>query len=207
MTELIEAASQPVPQLPKCTCGSTYALGIVHMPNSPCYLPSQPSTDMLGEIFSRQEYFQRLLGHAWEDMTEEERVGYLKDQILALLDETHEALNEMGWKPWASSRHLNAPEFAGELVDILCFLVNLALGVGLTPTQFFQMHEEKALRNIQRQEAKYDGLTGKCPVCKRALDDLIAKGICTQIEFAGRQYCSPACAMESRTHNNPTQEN
>jgi len=148
--------------------------------------------DMLRRVFAAQEHFQSLLGHDYDAMTEEERVGYLKDQILALLDESHEALNEIGWKPWASSRHINREEFSGELVDILCFLVNLALGVGLSPDDFFRLHEEKALRNIKRQESKYDGVAGKCPGCKRAIDDLRAKGISVG-NFGGVDYCSPEC--------------
>src|SRR3546814_20161250 len=104
-------------------------------------------------------------------------VEYIKNQVLALLDEGHEALNEVGWKPWASSRHVNREAFAGELVDILCFLVNLALSVGLTPEDFYRLHQEKALRNIKRQADGYDGQAGKCPGCLRAIDDLKAKGL------------------------------
>jgi hypothetical protein len=148
--------------------------------------------DMLRQVFDSQAHFQRLLGHEYDEMSPEERVGYLKDQILALLDESHEALNEIGWKPWASSRHINRDEFAGELADILCFLINLALGVGLTADDFYRLHQEKALRNIKRQEAKYDGVTGKCPGCKRAIDDLRAKGIPVG-NFGGVDYCSPEC--------------
>ena len=148
--------------------------------------------DLLRTIFERQAYFQGLLGHNYNDMSDEELVGYLKDQILALTDEAHEALNEIGWKPWATSRHVNREEFAGELADILCFLVNLALGVGLTASEFFDLHAEKALRNIKRQESKYDGVSGKCPGCKRAIDDLRAKGLPVGT-FGGVDYCSPEC--------------
>lgn len=151
--------------------------------------------DMLRQIFESQAYFQGLLGHDYNGMSVTERVSYLKDQILALTDEAHEALNEMGWKPWATSRHLNEKEFAGELADILCFLVNLALGVGLTSEDFYLLHQEKAQRNIKRQHEKYDGVTGKCPQCNRALDDLTAKGIKLPepILDGNIQMCSAAC--------------
>lgn len=159
---------------------------------------STKTEDMLRLMFERQERFQALLGHDVADMSTGERVTYLKDQILALTDEAHEALNEIGWKPWATSRHLNAKEFAGELADIMCFLVNLALGVGLTPTNFFDLHAEKVLRNIKRQEDKYDGVGGKCPQCKRALDDLTAKGITlpSPILDGNIQMCSAACIAD-----------
>lgn len=151
--------------------------------------------DMLRQVFESQAYFQGLLGHDYTQMSTEELAGYLKDQILALTDEAHEALNETGWKPWASSRHVNREEFAGELADILCFLVNLALGVGLTAEDFYRLHQEKALRNIKRQEDKYDGVQGKCPGCKRAIDDLRAKGLPIG-NFGGVDYCSHECIQK-----------
>src|SRR3546814_20347518 len=85
---------------------------------------------MLRQVFASQEAFQRLLGHDYSRMDTPALVEYIQNQVLALLDEGHEALNEVGWKPWASSRHVNREAFDGALVDILCFLVNLAPSVG-----------------------------------------------------------------------------
>lgn len=151
--------------------------------------------DMFRQVFESQAYFQGLLGHDYNNMSTEELVSYVKDQILALLDEGHEALNEVGWKPWASSRHFNREEFSGELADILCFLVNLALAAGLTADDFYRLHQEKALRNIKRQEEKYDGVAGKCPGCKRAIDDLRAKGLPVG-NYGGVDFCSPECIVK-----------
>jgi len=156
--------------------------------------------DQLRIVFASQEHFQSLLGHDLAEYDDETKVAYLKDQILALLDEAHEALGEIGWKPWATSRHINREAFSGELADILCFLVNLALGVGLSPDEFFALHQEKVLRNIARQEANYDGVTGKCPGCGRAIDDLRAKGLPVGT-FGGVDYCSPECI--EKVNGNP----
>lgn len=155
------------------------------------------TTDLLQGIFARQGHFQALLGNETWKMDDGELVGYLKDQILAMLDESHEALNELGWKPWASSRHINLEEFKGELVDVLCFLVNLAMGVGLTANEFAALHEEKVGRNIKRQREGYDGVTGKCPGCNRAIDDLRAKGLPVG-NFGGVDYCSTECIEKVR---------
>src|SRR3546814_16501718 len=62
--------------------------------------------DMLRQVFASQEAFPRLLGHDYSRMDTPALVEYIKNQVLALLDEGHEALNEVGWKPWASSRHV-----------------------------------------------------------------------------------------------------
>lgn len=96
---------------------------------------------------------------------------YIRGMVLALEDELHEALAETGWKPWADTTHLHADRFAGELVDALHFLVNLALVTGWTPEQFIDAYWAKAEVNARRQLAGYNGVDGKCPVCGRALDD------------------------------------
>src|SRR5690606_34705103 len=50
-------------------------------------------------------------------LTDEERIEFIRWNVLALTDELHELLQEVGWKPWATSRHVNEPEATGELVD------------------------------------------------------------------------------------------
>lgn len=152
------------------------------------------SFDMLRQVFESQAYFQGLLGHNYNDMSTEELIEYLKGQIMALQAETIEALDEMSWKPWThGEKFVNREALGGELADILCFLVNLALGVGLTAKDLYALHQEKAARNIKRQEDRYDGVQGKCPVCRRDLTDLKVKGISTGnlggIDFCDRVEC------------------
>lgn len=127
---------------------------------------------MLEEIFERQAKLQReSFGIDPADMSPEARSQYIKDMVLAATDELHEALAEVGWKPWATSRHLNNDAFIGELVDVLHFLVNLWLAAGATAEQVRDRYIEKSIRNARRQVDGYDGISGKCPECKRAFDD------------------------------------
>lgn len=128
-------------------------------------------TDSLTEMMTRQLKFQESLGFKVEDMLEEEKVYYAKDQILACLDELHEALAEIGWKPWATSRHFNRDAFVGELIDAWHFLMNLFLVAEVKPHELFSLYVTKNDKNIARQEKGYDGVTDKCPNCKRAYDD------------------------------------
>jgi NTP pyrophosphatase (non-canonical NTP hydrolase) len=148
--------------------------------------------DMFRQVFESQAYFQGLLGHDYNNMSTEELVEYIKNQVLALLDEGHEALNEVSWKPWAQDTFVNVEALRGELADILCFLVNLALAAGMTAEDFYAAHQEKARRNIKRQEIGYSQREGKCPGCLRAIDDLVAKGLPIGT-FGGVDYCSPEC--------------
>lgn len=99
------------------------------------------------------------------------KVEFIKNNVLAALDELHEALAEVGWKPWASSRHINRDAVKGELVDVLHFYINLLGVIGVTPDELFEDYFKKAAKNKKRQEDGYDGVSTKCPGCHRALDD------------------------------------
>lgn len=127
---------------------------------------------MLDLIFERQKKLQEeSFGVKLDELSDEDRSQFIKDMILAATDELHEALAEVGWKPWATSRHVNREAFVGELVDVLHFIVNLWLAVGATPEEVQIRYQEKADKNAKRQAEGYDGVWGKCPECKRAFDD------------------------------------
>lgn len=148
------------------------------------YLPHRPmilrDSDSLVEMMIRQRRLQEdSYGFNFDTMTEEERVLFARDQILALLDEAHEALAEIGWKPWATSRHMNRDAFVSELVDAWHFLMNLLLAAQVKPHEFFSLYIAKNEKNAKRQREGYDGVSTKCPACKRAYDD-------------DAVYCTPA---------------
>lgn len=105
------------------------------------------------------------------DMSTEEKALFIKDMVLALTDELHELLDEVGWKPWASSRHVNMEAAQGELIDALHFFLNLSLALDLDGFRIMEMYYAKNKKNKQRQEEGYDGVSSKCVVCHRALDD------------------------------------
>src|SRR5690606_25002112 len=64
------------------------------------------------------------------DLPEEERIEFIRWNVLALTDELHEALNECGWKPWATSRHVNEEAALKELIDAWHFFMNLLWAIG-----------------------------------------------------------------------------
>lgn len=159
-------------------------------------VPSGFGFDMLRQVFESQAYFQGLLGHDYNNMSTPEKIEYLKGQIMALQAETIEALDEMSWKPWThGEKKINAEAMLGECADILCFLVNIVLGLGFTSEDFYRYHQEKALRNIKRQEDKYDGQADKCPGCRRDINDLRAKNLPVG-NFGGVDYCSHECIQK-----------
>jgi dimeric dUTPase (all-alpha-NTP-PPase superfamily) len=106
-----------------------------------------------------------------KELNDGQIVEWIRWNVLALEDEMHEALAETGWKPWATSKHVNREAFISELVDAFHFLMNLMLVVDCDAEEFLAKYFEKRGLNEKRQAEGYDGVTGKCSHCHRALDD------------------------------------
>lgn len=129
--------------------------------------------DRLTEIFARQLRLQQVInGYDLDEQTVEQRIANIKENVLACTDELHEALGEVGWKQWATSRHINEDALKKELIDAACFLINLMHHAGMTADEFFTLYLAKNKRNFERQAEGYDGVSTKCPHCSRALDDV-----------------------------------
>jgi len=105
----------------------------------------------------------------------EARTTFLQWNAFALTDELHEAMQEVGWKPWATSNHVNESAFLDERVDAFHFFMNMLLAgtvytdVDSLSAAFFARYEAKHAKNIQRQQEGYDGVSDKCSECKREL--------------------------------------
>lgn len=132
--------------------------------------------DRLANIFAAQHRLQVRAGMDPLTMTDAERIEYIKEMTLACTDELHEALNEIGWKTWATSRHIDEEKAFGELRDAFQFLMNLMLAVYQGPPEKVADHlahvfYDKLLINQKRIAELYTG-TEKCPGCRRAMDEL-----------------------------------
>jgi hypothetical protein len=135
--------------------------------------------DRLTEMFTRQSALQRnSLNINFTDMSVnvEDRAEYVRMNVLAGIVEFTEALNETGWKPWATNRDYDATKVISELVDVWHFMMNIMLASGIEPetlaSLFFEKYVLKNRRNAERQAEGYDGVSTKCPHCHRALDDV-----------------------------------
>lgn len=131
----------------------------------------------LQDMFQNQDYLQTVVygdgvsPREYLDTNPERALQFYKDMHIAMVDELHEALNEIGWKPWATSRHFNIEAVKGELVDALHFFMNLCMVAKVTPEDLIKGYIDKSAKNIQRQAEGYDGVSTKCNLCARALDD------------------------------------
>lgn len=116
-------------------------------------------------------------------LNNDEKLEWVRWNVLALEDELHELLAETGWKPWASSRHVNREAYIGELVDAFHFMMNLMLIVDCDADEFLNRYFEKRKINIKRQAEGYDGVSTKCSECHRALDDKSVTCTSSQCNF------------------------
>jgi hypothetical protein len=135
--------------------------------------------DRLSRMIEMQRELQtKTYGHDFTVMSTQDRVHFIKENVLAMTDELHELLAETSWKPWAKSEFLNEEKAFSELIDAWHFMMNIMLVI--TPdldsdhlaNLFTSMYFMKRDVNVQRQEDGYDGQSTKCPKCKRALDDV-----------------------------------
>lgn len=149
-----------------------------------------PEATSLDDAFTAQRALQiESYGSDPGALPKDEAIEFIRWNILALEDELHEALGEVGWKPWATSSHINIRPYKGELVDAFHFFMNLCLVVGMTGDELLELYLEKRAINARRQEQGYDGVSEKCPKCHRALDDPGAGG-CQYNRATGRGNCS-----------------
>lgn len=99
-------------------------------------------------------------------MTEEELAAYITWNHTALIIELGEAMAEVGWKPWATSRHINYVEAVHEMVDAWHFFMNMMLGMAALSRvsvdelaqDFQEYYVQKNAQNLQRQVDGYDGI-------------------------------------------------
>ncbi len=119
-------------------------------------------------------------------LTGDARAQFATWNAWALVDELKEAMDEVGWKPWASSRHFNRELFINEIVDVLHFVGNLLLLASQNPAStlaeygtvvnvhvladtVWKQYQLKHDENLRRQREGYTGTIEKCGKCGREL--------------------------------------
>jgi hypothetical protein len=119
---------------------------------------------------------------------------YVTWNALALVKEVSELTDEFGWKNWAKNRGwVNRENALKEAVDIAHFLANILCAIDVTDEEWTAAYQAKQEVNRQRQRDGYDGVTGKCQVCKRSFDDGIE---CTPPETVTEVNASGSMCVE-----------
>lgn len=163
--------------------------------------------DKLEWMLERQRKLQEeSMNIDFKTMSDVDRIAYIKENVLALTDELHEMLGEMGWKSWATSRHINTNAAFSELIDAWHFMMNIALAIMpgdmhpyVVADRFGDWYDAKRQKNADRQAAGYDGVSTKCPQCGRALDDHGAIDVEQRGDGTTWHLCA-GCGLELNAH-------
>lgn len=123
-------------------------------------------------------------------MDDAQQSEYIAEDVLALEDELHEALDNVGWKSWAKEKGIiDRKQYLGEIVDGLFFWLNLANVAGASADEIEQIYVAKHARNMERYARGTEGYSmveGKCPGCHRDHGDIYAAG--GVVDDTGRCY-------------------
>lgn len=79
----------------------------------------------------------------------------LKDMIVCMEDELHEAMHEFAWRSWTSSSDMNTNRVKEELRDAFQFFINCMLILNMTPDELMFMVKEKQDVNWHRIRTGY----------------------------------------------------
>jgi hypothetical protein len=157
-------------------------------------------SDHLVNMFRAQLKLQEEYGTNPTKMNDEQRIQFFKDMMLATIAELNEALNEIGWKSWATSRHINEEAAFGELRDAWQFLTNMMFTVyQTTPERMADLLEDSLSRkhaiNYARHAASYDGVSTKCPECRRDFSEIVIDEIHAPDGFVEMYICQCGCKL------------
>lgn len=118
------------------------------------------SIDMLEKLFEMQYKMQtEAMHYNFVEMSEQERGAFVKDHVLYCEDELHEVLREIpffkAWKRYSKYPEENGYKWAAarkEFVDALHFFLNVAIALGFTAEELFEMYCIKNNINYERQK-------------------------------------------------------
>ena len=159
-------------------------------------------SDWLEQIFNMQAELQakirsRIGEPPIPDQTTTQRIASIMGNVFALEHELHELVDEMKWKDWtAGEPFINRDAAVKEAVDVLCFFLNICLHLGVTPRELFERYLAKNIVNNARQDDGYDGVSTKCPGCRRALEDVVISQVHGADGSVQAYWC--ACGTELR---------
>lgn len=110
-------------------------------------------TDLLEEIFRLQkEYHDSIHHNGRYPSTRAERIDKL---CQAIIHEAVELQDETNWKWWKQPKPVKMEKAREELIDILHFVVDLAMELDLDPQLTYIEYLKKNKINRQRQEEGY----------------------------------------------------
>lgn len=118
--------------------------------------------DKLEHMFDLQNKLQKKLG-TWEKIkTDSDLQQFVNQQILAVHEEAVEIMRESAYKNpemvkfgWKKGQQWNVKNYKEEVVDLMHFVMNLSLAVGMDAKEFYNRYCEKNGVNHDRKKEGY----------------------------------------------------
>lgn len=108
--------------------------------------------DQLQEIFELQQKFDALVADSRD--LHYSREEWLQKQVLAMVSELSELLDEVNFKWWKNPKPVDDDALRDEIIDLLHFLVSMALKSGMDAQEFHDRYVRKNQENFDRQAGK-----------------------------------------------------
>ena len=108
--------------------------------------------DKLEKIFQMQAFLdEKIVQERSLDFSKEE---WIQKEVLAMISELSEVLDEVNFKWWKNKKEIDDNNLKEEIVDLLHFLISMALKAGMTADEMFSIYMDKNKENLKRQEGK-----------------------------------------------------
>jgi dimeric dUTPase (all-alpha-NTP-PPase superfamily) len=107
--------------------------------------------DMLEEIFNMQREYLKILSLKRDEFiaySKEERISML---CTAIIHEACELQGLTGWKWWKSKHEFDTSKAKEELIDILHFVIQIALELDMSAKDLLDEYRRKNIINRDRQ--------------------------------------------------------
>lgn len=125
--------------------------------------------DSLQYMMDCQRTFQGRFGEDFTKMSNKERAAFIKNHGYFIIEELVEMFRETpfhkNWKDyseWSEEKMLEQWVAAQEeYIDVIHFVINVGLALGLNSNDILRMYKEKNKLNIQRQEDPNLGYVNK----------------------------------------------
>lgn len=111
--------------------------------------------DKLDEIFSLQSKLNSYLGYKFEDLSEKQQIEWILKLSQALQQETSELVNTTPWKWWKKHQQFDKTNAKKELIDIVHFVVAIAIALGMNADELFSEYTMKNKINHDRHDNGY----------------------------------------------------
>ena len=116
---------------------------------------TEPGMDRLGTMVFDQARFAKGYFNVMK-LSQIERERWIKEMCLCLAVEVVELLDNVNWKHWKKrQKDMDLEQARFEVADLMCFIFNTAMLLGMDAESLFQYTMRKQEINRERQAMQY----------------------------------------------------